>query len=102
MHGAREAEVPGRRIARWLAVASITLAVLGGSAVMARAGASSVPAGFADDPIVGSLDEPVGIARVPDPATAPAMRVLFVEQRTARVGLVINGVVTTVGVVPDV
>jgi len=88
--------------ARSCAVAGIALGMLGIGYGTAAAGASSVPPGFADEQIVGSLDEPVGIARVPDPASVLSPRLVFVEQRTARVGLIIDGVVSTVGVVPGV
>ena len=69
---------------------------------VARAGATSVPTGFEDQLVAGSLDQPVGLAEVPDPPADTARRVLFVEQRTARVGLVVGENVFTVGTVPGV
>ena len=79
-----------------LALATLTLPAI------ARARSASVPVGFTDDGIAGSLDEPVSLAEVPDPASVPARRVLFVEQRTARVGLVIDGAVSTLDTIPGV
>ncbi len=66
------------------------------------ASAATVPTGFADQSVVSSLDEPVGIAEVPDADPHGSPRVLFVEQRSARVGLIVGGSVFTVGTVPNV
>jgi glucose/arabinose dehydrogenase len=64
--------------------------------------AVSLPADFSDQLIAGSLGQPVALAEVPDPASDTTRRVLFVEQRTARVGLVVGASVFTVGTVPGV
>lgn len=65
-------------------------------------GASATfPPGFTDVRVCGGLNEPVGLALVPDAASLPP-RVLFVEQRTARVRMSLGGVVTTLGTVPGV
>ena len=48
------------------------------------------------------LDQPVGIAGVPDSPTPASPRVVFVEQRTARVRLVVGGTVFLMGTVPNV
>jgi glucose/arabinose dehydrogenase len=71
-------------------------------AATASAGPSTLPGDFADDPIVTGLDQPVGLALVPDPPSAPGFRMLFVEQRTARVALIVGDSVYTVGTVPGV
>jgi len=75
------------------------LTVIASTAVLA--GPGSLPTGFTDTRIAGSLDNPIGLARIPD-APGSGARVLFVEQRTARVRLAIGGSVTTVGNVPGV
>ena len=62
---------------------------------------ATLPPGFTDVQVAGALDEPVGLALVPDAAPLPA-RVLFVEQRTARVRMSRGEVVTTLGTVPGV
>lgn len=64
------------------------------------AGPASVPTGFADALVASSLDLPVGLAEVPDPTIDTARRVLFVEQVTGRVGLIVGNSVSTVGTVP--
>lgn len=64
--------------------------------------AVTVPTDFADEGVVQGLDDPVGLAFIPEAASAPETRVLFVEQRSARVGLVLRDSVVTVGVVPGV
>jgi len=67
----------------------------------AYAGPSTVPTDFFDNQMAAGLSEPVGLAAVPDPfGSAP--RVLFVEQRTARVALIVGGTVFTVGTVPGI
>ncbi len=88
---------------RLLAAAALAAAL--GPAPCARpalAGPATLPDGFSDDSIAASINLPVGLAEVPDPATVPTRRVLFVEQTSGRVGLVIDGAVTTVGSVPGV
>jgi glucose/arabinose dehydrogenase len=70
--------------------------------VPAHAGAANLPTGFSDQQMASSLDGPTGIAEVPDPAAFTTRRVLFVEQRTARVGLIAGASVFTVGTVPGV
>lgn len=64
----------------------------------ASAGPSTVPTGFADQSMAFQLDTPVGIAEVP----GQQMRMLFVEQFTARVRLLAGSTVSTVGTVPNV
>ncbi len=68
----------------------------------AHAAASTWPTGFLDEPMATGLNVPVGFTEVPDPANVLPRRVLFVEQVTARVRLLSNGTVTTVGTVPSV
>jgi glucose/arabinose dehydrogenase len=65
------------------------------------AGPADLPTGFTDDQIAAGLSEPVGLALIPDPAGV-IPRVLFVEQRTARIGLVVGYAQSTVGTVPGV
>ena len=86
---------------RALMAAAAALA-LGCFAGVAQAGPSVLPTDFADDSVVGALDQPASLALVPDPGPVPGVRVLFVEQRTARVGLVLGGSALTVGTVPGV
>ena len=80
---------------------AVTSSCLIFSAHSALAASAILPAGFTDTPVAGSLDEPVGLARVPD-APSRVARVLFIEQRTARVRMSIAGVLTTLGTVPGV
>ncbi len=90
-----------RSRARWfVAILGASTLTCWGSPV--RADASIVPTGFVDQSMLTALSEPVGIAEVPDPPSRPTRRVLFVEQRTARVGLVDGVTQYTVGVVPGV
>jgi glucose/arabinose dehydrogenase len=70
-------------------------------ASLAHAGAASLPTGFSDTALLTGLDTPVGLALVPDPAGRP-VRVVYVEQRTARVGLIVGALSYTVGTVPNV
>src|SRR5262249_41112701 len=91
--------VPSRLLpllAAWLACAGI------GRPECVHADAATLPTGFGDQSVLSSLEEPVGIAEVPDPPSVPVRRVLFVEQRTARVGLVVGTTQFTVGMVPGV
>jgi len=67
----------------------------------AFAGPATVPEGFFDNQMASGLAEPVGLAAVPDAFGSPP-RVLFVEQRTARVAMISGGTVFTVGTVPGV
>lgn len=67
----------------------------------AVAGPAVLPTGFTDTRLAGTLSSPIGLALVPD-ASAPTPRILFAEQRTARVRMLVDGVVTTVGTVPSV
>ncbi len=69
---------------------------------LARGGAATIPSGFSDTALSTSLALPVGIAEIPDLPTALGRRVLFVEQKSTRVGLIAGGVTTTVGTVPGV
>lgn len=86
----------------WLGAATCLVAALSGPASIAHAGAAQLPTTFVDTQVAGSLAAPVGLALIPNEASSPVPRVLFVEQRTARVGLVIGGTVYTVGTVPSV
>lgn len=70
-------------------------------ASLAHAGAASLPTGFSDAALSTGLDSPVGLALVHDPVGRPA-RIVYVEQRTARVGLIVGALSYTVGVVPNV
>lgn len=67
----------------------------------AWAGPSNLPSGFADIQLAGSLDQPVALAVLPGPGGL-SPRILFAQQRSARVGLVLGSSVATVGTVPDV
>lgn len=67
----------------------------------AHAGPATLPTGFNDSPLATALSSPIGLALVPDAAPA-SPRILFAEQRTARVRLLIGSTVTTVGTVPSV
>jgi glucose/arabinose dehydrogenase len=65
----------------------------------AAAGPATLPAGFVDTQLAGALDSPVSLAALPGPGTP---RILFVEQKTARVRIFVGASVSTVGTVPDV
>lgn len=80
------------------AAASLSLLLLAASSI---AGTSLLPTGFTDTRLAGTLSNPIALALVPD-AAAPAPRILFAEQRTARLRLLIGQTVTTVGTVPSV
>ena len=85
-----------RRIA-WRAVAFAFL-VLAPAAPPARAQAT-LPDDFVDELVVGGLDLPVGMAFLPDG------RLILVEQKSARIRLVVNGALAAVDpvvVVPGV
>lgn len=88
-----------RTTLRLLAFAAVLASVLAPAAVRAQL---SLPTGFTDSLVVGGLPLPTGIAFVPDAPGRPA-RLLFVEQKTARVRLVVDGALSTtdpVGTVP--
>jgi glucose/arabinose dehydrogenase len=68
----------------------------------AHAGAATLPSGFVDELQASGLDLPTGLAELPDAASHTTRRVLFVEQYTARVGLVVGTNVYTVGTVPGI
>lgn len=68
---------------------------------IAHAGAANLPTDFHDTALASALDSPVGLALIPDVAGRP-LRIVFVEQRTARVGLIVGATTFTVGVVPNV
>lgn len=97
MSTSARAEYPGRFA---LAVTLASIAAL--HPVPARAGAATLPTSFSDQVLAASLNVPTGLAEVPDPASITNRRVLFVEQASARVALLIGGSVTTVGIVPGV
>lgn len=86
----------------WLSAAIVCALASACGARTAAAAASTVPTGFADQSMAGSLSEPVGIAEVPGPPTMGTIRVIFIEQRTARVRLVVGGTLYTMGTVPNV
>ncbi len=67
----------------------------------AAAGASQVPTDFVDQSMASSLDHPVGIAEVPD-TLASWPRVVFIEQQTARVRVLVGSTLYTMGTVPNV
>ena len=63
------------------------------------AGPGTVPTGFTDQLVVGALPSPVGMTQFTDG------RMLFVEQKTARIRLIVNGALAAtdpVCTVPDV
>ena len=78
------------KLASCLVAALIVIAQAG----ISIAGSATLPAGFTDVQVAGALDEPVGLALVPDASPLPA-RVLFVEQRTARVRMTLGEEVVT-------
>ena len=70
-----------------------------GAAALAHAAAGTVPTGFTDSPVVSGLSFPTGMTSLPDG------RVLFTEQFTARIRLIVNGALSPVDpvcTVPDV
>lgn len=71
------------------------------SAATVWAGAAQLPIGFTDTPLAQSLDQPVAIALVPD-AAPQAPRVVFVEQKSAGVHVLVGTTVREVGTIPDV
>ena len=78
--------------------APILLALLALSSLAPRARAATVPTGFIDSLVVGGLDHPAAIEFLPDG------RLLFTEQFTGLVRLVVNGAIAPVDpvlVVPD-
>lgn len=80
-----------------LAAAAVCIA-LAWAAPAARAQAT-LPTDFVDELVVGGLDQPVGMAFLPDG------RLLFVEQARARIRLIVNGALAAVDpvvVVPNV
>src|SRR5438876_7076473 len=78
---------PARGGSRRSALLRTTLACCACGVLLAgQAGAATqLPFGFADSLVRGSLDFPVGMAFLPDG------RLLFVEQKTARVRLLVHG-----------
>jgi glucose/arabinose dehydrogenase len=91
----------------WYRPAPLTLLLIFALAALgapqtARAVASTVPTGFVDQAMASALNEPVGIAEVPDSPAPAAPRVAFVEQRTGRVQVVVGGNVYLMGTVPNV
>ncbi len=93
---------PRRSTLRDVCILTALAAVVAFSPAPAHAGAANLPTGFTDQSMASSLDEPTGIAEVPDPSSFTTRRVLFTEQRTARVGLIVGTSVFTVGTVPSV
>jgi glucose/arabinose dehydrogenase len=72
-------------------VATIGAAVLFGMIGAAEVHAQSVlPLGFTDSIVVGGLDFPTGMARLPDG------RVFVIEQKTAKVRLIVNGAMSSI------
>src|SRR5438105_9285287 len=81
--------------ARAACLAPALAAVL--AAAHPAAAAAVVPAGFLDTLVVSGLDQPVGMAFLPDG------RLLVVEQKSAKIRLVVNGVVgATAATLPGV
>jgi glucose/arabinose dehydrogenase len=75
------------------------LAALSALAAAATAGAQvQLPDGFADEPVAGALDLPVGLTFLPDG------RLLVVEQNSARIRMLVGstGSTVSVGTVPGV
>ncbi len=74
------------------ALAAVAL-VAGALAVIALGPATAqtlLPTGFTDQLVLGSLDYPVGMAFLADG------RLLFVEQKTARIRLIVNGALSAI------
>lgn len=91
-----------RRITHRAFAAAVLLAAI---VPAAHAGPATLPTNFTDQQIRAGLAEPVGLARIPDlfwPPEDLPQRVLFIEQRTCRIGLLIGNSESTVGVVPGV
>jgi glucose/arabinose dehydrogenase len=65
------------------------LALLACAAATAWAGPGMVPAGFEDRAVATGLNQPVALAFLPDG------RALFVEYKTPRIGLIVNGAVAS-------
>jgi glucose/arabinose dehydrogenase len=84
------------------ALVLVTAAVAGLHPDPVGAGPATLPTGFSDTVMASSLDLSTGLAEIPDPSALTDRRVLFVEQGSARVGLVAGGSVYTVGTVPGV
>src|SRR5574341_1726021 len=61
------------------------IAIAAGTHARSSFGAVSVPTQFVNEFIVGGLNEPTGLAFLPDG------RLLLVEQRTGRVRMIVNG-----------
>lgn len=91
-----------RTRATWCVFAIVAVVLEALQPIPVRAAAPTLPTDFSDSVLASGLDLPTGIAEVPDPLSITDRRVLFVEQGTARVGLVVRGTVYTVGTVPGV
>jgi glucose/arabinose dehydrogenase len=74
-----------RALAHAVLVAALSALAPGGSHA-----ATQLPFGFADSLVRGALDFPVGMAFLPDG------RLLFVEQKTARIRLIVQGALSTI------
>ena len=85
-----------------LALAVVALVTSAYSPDLVRADASVIPTSFVDQSMVSSIDSPVGMAEVPDALFHRPPRVVFVEQKTARVRVVVGSNVFLMGTVPNV
>ena len=92
--GAAASRTARTTVARLLPAAAVVAAGLG----LARGAAAqaTLPTGFADQLVVGNLSFPTGMAFLPDG------RLLFVEQFSARIRLVVNGALAAVDPVATV
>lgn len=75
---------------------STALIALSLAAVPVRPAAAALPTGFADQLVIGGLSQPSGIAFLPDG------RILVVEQKTARIRVLANGVLSAGTVASEV
>ncbi|TMQ47522.1 MAG: T9SS type A sorting domain-containing protein [Candidatus Eisenbacteria bacterium] len=91
---------PGSPLARSRRGAAAALILAGLCAgTLPRPGGATVPSSFVDELIVGSLNQPVSMAFLPDG------RLLFVEQRSHLIRLIVNGAIAAtnpVGTVTNV
>ncbi len=81
----RSPTATGRPQFRRIALATVALALLVPTRVPTAAAAVSLPTGFVDDTLLTGLNLPTSMAFLPDG------RLLFTEQYTANVRLVVNG-----------
>ena len=82
-----------------MCAASVLIALHPG---LAHAGAAILPTDFVDESMASALDLPTGLAEVPDATSFRTRRVMFVEQLSGNVRLLVGTTLYTVGTVPGV